>query len=247
MKNEQNPIEINSKNVLVNKESSYTKTKKKKKGCCNFMVELFQLLSENSLNFMNIDEKKLKNIKGGKSKWYGSIKNITVYPILLALIIVMIHRARMEFGTMKSSQINTVEVEHHDIEINEQFPILAVAYIDWGILMQKMKQMQGPQQAPMPGIMAEFKFSDFNKIEEFVCNNTNFVYNLDTLYDQFKLGTDNMFEIKYDFYAKCEIQRWHNNNLRVNYYMGYGKYKNDFKGLKYRMKYHYYNETLGEK
>ena len=39
---------------------------------------------------MKIDDKKLADIKGEKQKWYGSIKNVTVYPIILLVFIVIV-------------------------------------------------------------------------------------------------------------------------------------------------------------
>ena len=86
----QNQITINSNNVLV--ENLPKAKSHKNKNCCRKFSELIRLLFDNSLNFMNIDEKKVNQIKGQKNKWYGSAENIIVGPIFLILLILILNK-----------------------------------------------------------------------------------------------------------------------------------------------------------
>ena len=72
-----------------NCKSHPTMGKKIKQGFKNAR-ELAEIISTNSLNPMMINDKKLHEIKGEKQKWYGSIKSLTVTPILLLLFIVIV-------------------------------------------------------------------------------------------------------------------------------------------------------------
>ena len=89
---------------------------------------------------MQMDDKKLDYLKGKKSKWYGSIKNLTIYPILILLFIIIVQQSTAEFGKLLSSSVNTSPVQSHVFNAQEQFAIMGVAYFEWKPLIRKIRQ-----------------------------------------------------------------------------------------------------------
>ena len=97
------------------------------------------IFSQNSLNPMSVNDKKLNEIRGEKRKWYGSIKSITVTPIILLVLIVIVHNSVQQFGSLKNSNITMESVDSHNIDIKEQFSMMGLSYIKWKPLINKIR------------------------------------------------------------------------------------------------------------
>ena len=95
------------------------------------MSEINKIVSSNSLNFMSLDDRKISWLKNEKEKWYGSIKNLTVYPIILLVMLAVLQGSAKDFQTLKSSSVNTYPVESHKFDVQEQFNVMGVAFIRW--------------------------------------------------------------------------------------------------------------------
>ena len=136
---------------------------------------------------------------------------------------------------------------HYEFNVDEQFNILATVYIDWKPLVTKVRSFQPAWEKKIPMEMKDFSKQDFKKVEHFICSNAKFSYSMDTLHDNFILGEKKHLD-KSEFEGRCKMLHWHVHNVRVNYWLAAGPYRNDFRGKNYSQHYNYTTDSVdGEK